>query len=638
MCLLLVMNPRVPWLVLFALMVSVVRAAESRPNIVWIVTEDNSKHQLRLYEPAGAPMPNIERLASDGIVFNHAFAHAPVCSVSRSTIITGAYGPRIGTQYHRRSVMAPLPEGLRMFPHYLRQAGYYTTNNAKTDYNVTDSGMWDESSAQSTWRNRKPGQPFFHVQNFETTHESRLQFPASDLTEKKNETPSDAVKLFPYHPDTPLMRYTYAREQDQHRIVDRQIGEFLEKLKADGLLEDTIIFYYGDHGGVLPRSKGYVYESGLHVPLVVRVPEKWRSLAPFAPGSRVEGFVSFVDLAPTVLNLAGVKAPQAMDGRAFLGAGVSAADVNRRDETYSYADRFDEKYDLVRAVRKGKYKYLRSYQPFNPDGLQNNYRYQQPAYAEWRELYRAGKLNAVQRQFFEPRPAEMLFDVEKDPHETVNLAGDPAHATVLADLRGRLAAWVKGLPDLSFYPEPVFLREGLADPVAFGQAHRADIARLVDVADLSLVPFASARGRIEAALAAGNPWERYWALIACSSHGRAAQPLADAVKKIAANDPERLVRVRAAEFLALIGAQEPQPVIVAALRASADPVEANLILNTVVLLRDGRPGYPFTIEPGWFAAEWRAEQNNQMNRRLEYLTGMKSEAPAAKKKKKGKQE
>jgi len=453
-------------LVFLCLLAGVLHGAAPRPNIVWIVTEDNSKHQLRLYDPAGAPMPRIERLAAGGIVFNHAFSHSPVCSVSRSTIITGAYGPRIGSQYHRRSELAPMPGGLRMFPYYLREAGYRTTNQAKTDYNLRDDGMWDESSARATYRDRKPGQPFFHVQNFETTHESRLQFPPADLATKPNETASRDVTLAPYHPDTPLMRYTYARERDQHLAVDRQIGEFLDQLQADGVLEDTIIFYYGDHGGVLPRSKGYIYETGVHVPLVVHVPEKWRALAPFAPGSRVDGFVGFVDLAPTVLRLAGVERPAAMDGRAFLGAGVTAGEVNARDETYSYADRFDEKYDLVRAVRKGKWKYLRSYQPFNPDALHNNYRYQQAAFAEWRDLYRAGKLNAVQRQFFEPRAPEALYDVERDPYETVNLAGDPAHAAVLGDLRARLSGWVKGLPDLSFLPEPVLLREAYADPVA----------------------------------------------------------------------------------------------------------------------------------------------------------------------------
>lgn len=629
------MNPRALFSVFVLALATVSQAATTaQPNIVWIVTEDNSKHQLRLYDASGAPMPNIERLAADGVVFNHAFSHSPVCSVSRSTIITGAYGPRIGTHLHRRSAIAPMPAGLRMFPHYLRRAGYYTTNNAKTDYNLRDDGMWDESSNRATYRNRKPGQPFFHVQNFETTHESRLQFPRGELGSKANETSRDAVTLAPYHPDTPLMRYTYARERDQHLAVDRQIGEFLEQLRADGLLEDTIVFYYGDHGGVLPRSKGYLYESGLHVPLVVRVPEKWRSLTPFAPGTRVDGFVGFVDLAPTVLRLAGVDPPAAMDGRPFLGAGVTAVEVNARDEAYAYADRFDEKYDLVRAVRKGKWKYLRSYQPFNPDALHNNYRYQQAAFAEWRELYRAGKLNAVQRAFFEPRAPEALYDLERDPHETANLAGDPAHAAVLADLRARLSAWVKGLPDLGFLPEPVLLREAYANPVASGRERQAELARLVEIADLERVPFADARAALTGALAAANPWERYWALIACSSHGRAAEPLVPVAKRLAAADPERLVRVRAAEFLALIGAQEPQPVILAALRGAADPVEANLILNTVVLLRDGRPGYSFTIDPAWFPPAWRNDAANQMTRRLEYLTGYKIEGPAGKKKKK----
>lgn len=611
------LNPLIALLVL-GLAVMTGRAAD-RPNILWIVSEDNSVDYLRLYSAEGAPMPAIERLAAEGLVFNHAFANSPVCSTSRSAIITGSYAPRIGAMDHRRSQHAPMPEGLRMFPWYLRQAGYYTSNNVKTDYNVRDRDMWDESSASATWRNRKDGQPFFHVQNYTITHESSLHFTAAEMAEKKNTRPNDAMQPFPYHPDTTTFRYTQARYLDRHESLDRQIGELLAQLEADGLKEDTIIFYYGDHGGVMPRSKGYIYESGLHVPLVVYAPAKWRHLLPATPGTRLDGFVSFIDLAPTVLNLAGITPPAVMDGHPFLGRGVTAEALAARDEHYSAADRFDEKYDLVRGLRKGRFKYLRNYQPFNPDALNNTYRFQQPAYAEWRELYQAGKLNATQRAFFEPRPPEGLFDLEKDPHEIRNLAGDPAHATVLTDMRRRLAAWVKGMPDLGFYPENIFLKEAIGNPVAYGQSRRAQIARLVDTADLSLQSFAEARPALEQALAAADPWERYWALIACSSQGRAAGDLAPIARKLAESDPERLVRVRAAEFLALIGADDPHPVIARALREAADPVEANLILNTVVMLRDGPAGYPGEIQAGWFPAAWLQNARNQFLLRLEYL-------------------
>ena len=245
-----------------------------------------------------------------------------------------------------------------------------------------------------------------------------------------------------------MFKYTYARYHDNIQTVDQQIGNVVDQLTSDGLLEDTFIFYFGDHGGVLPGSKGYAYETGLHVPLVVRVPDKWKHLADFEIGSHVDGFVSFVDFAPTLLQLAGLRVPDAMDGKPFLGAGITAAEVNARDETFGYADRFDEKIDFVRTMRKGKYKYIRNFTPFNYDGLQNNYRYIQAAYAEWRQLYDDGKLNAAQKMFFEPRPMEELYDVEADPYETNNLIAS-APLETLQDLRRGLAQHIRDTHDLS---------------------------------------------------------------------------------------------------------------------------------------------------------------------------------------------
>ncbi len=606
--------------ILFAVLAIATSSATSdRPNIVWLVSEDNSKHWLRLYQEGGAPMPNIEKLAEGGLVFQNAFSNAPVCSVARSTLITGSYAPRIAAQYHRRSELAPMPEGLRMFPYYLRKAGYYTTNNSKTDYNLSDKGMWNESSNKASYRNRQPGQPFFHVQNFGRTHEGQLHFSKEFMAENKTVTDADSIEVFPYHPNTPTFRYTYAKFQDHHREADAQMGEFIDGLKGDGLAEETIIFYYGDHGGVLPRGKGYAYESGLNVPLVVYAPEKWRHLLPASPGSSVEGFVSFVDFGPTVLNLAGVSVPKAMDGKPFLGKGVSASDLSRRDEAFGYADRFDEKYDFVRTYRKGKYKYIRNYQPFNFDGLFNQYRYRMLAYEEWRNLYQAGKLNAAQRQFFEPRPVESLYDVETDPHEVNDLSGEPEYAGVLKDLRRRLARKVKSLPDLSFLPEPVMLAEAMDNPVEYGQANRTRIQKLVDIVDLSLQPFSRARGKIDRALASEDPVARYWAVVACNSFGKEASGFAETVKKLAQSDGDNLVRVRAAEFLALIEASDPQEIIYQALKDAQTEVEANLILNTVTLLKDGEPGYAFDIDQEWFDEEWRVGERSNVNRRLGYF-------------------
>lgn len=603
------------------LILSNLAVAADRPNIVWIVSEDNSKHWLRLYQEGGAAMPHIEKLAEDGLVFQNAFSNAPVCSVARSTLISGSYAPRIGAQYHRRAALAPMPEGLRMFPHYLREAGYYTTNNSKTDYNLNDKGMWDESSNKSTYRNRERGQPFFHVQNFGRTHEGQLHFSKEFMANNPTKANPDKMKVFPYHPNTPIFRYTYAKYFDHHAETDVEMGAFLDRLKEDGVAEDTIVFYYGDHGGVLPRGKGYAYESGLNVPLVVYAPEKWRHLLPAKSGSSVDGFVSFIDFGPTVLNLAGVDVPKAMDGKPFLGKGVSEKELESRDEAFGYADRFDEKYDLVRTLRKGKYKYMRNYQPFNFDGLFNDYRYKMLAYKEWLAMYKAGELNAVQSQFFEPRTAEALYDIESDPHETNNLAGDPKHAVVLKDLRRRLTEKVKSISDLSFLPEPAMLSEALSNPVQYGQDNKERIAKLIDTADLSLLDFRDAKGRISEALKSDDPWVRYWGAIVLSSFGKEASSFVGVAKKLVRSDDDNLVRMRAAEFLALIGAAKPQKAIYASLKRAETEVEANLILNTVTLLQDGKPGYAFSIKPEMFPKEWRSDARGNVSRRLAYLVG-----------------
>lgn len=601
----------------FCLLIPAGLHAADKPNVLWIMSEDNSVHYLKLFSEHGAPAPNIEALAADGLVFEHAFSNAPVCSVARTTLITSCYGPRIGTQFHRRSKTAAMPEGLKMFPAYLREAGYYTTNNSKEDYNAIKSKeVWDNSSKKASWRNRPEGAPFFHVQTYTFSHESSLHFNERTFQEEPTKTDPDSVHLAGYHPDTPLFRYTHARYHDRMGVIDDAVGELVGQLEKEGLLEDTFIFYFGDHGGVLPRSKGYIYESGLHVPLVVRIPKNWAHLVDAKPNTRVPGFVSFIDFGPTVLNLAGVKVPEQVDGKPFLGEGVTMAEVNQRDESFGYADRFDEKYDLCRSIRKGKFHYIRNYQPFYPDGLQNNYRYKMLAYEEWRTLYHEGKLNEAQSQFFEARPAEQLFDVETDPHEVKNLADDPAFADTLKDLRGRLVAQVKGMPDLSMYPENYLYENVFDNPVAFGQAHKEEIGKLVNIADLSLLSFDEAKSGIEMALKSENPWERYWGLIVCSSFGEEAETMTGSAKAML-DDPELLVRVRAAEFLGITGAGDPLPALYGVLKESTSDVEALLTLNTVAFLHDLKPkGYAFDVSQVDFT-----KFKGEVDRRVEYLSG-----------------
>ena len=624
------------WSVIFAAVLTVSpwfaeqSHAADRPNVVWIVSEDNSHHYLKHFFESGAPTPNIEAMAAHGITFDHAFSNAPVCSVARSTLATGCLGPRIGTQFHRKHTIATLPQGLRMFSELLRDAGYYTSNNSKTDYNATPSKeAWDESSRTASWRKRRsPNQPFFHMESHAQSHESSLHFSQEVFENEETTTDPESVKLADYFPNTAKFRYTHARYHDRMAVIDEIVGSTISKLKEDGLLEDTFVFYFGDHGGVLPRGKGYIYESGLHVPLVVRVPDKWQHLIDRENGSRAPGFVSFIDFGPTVLNLAEVKVPEQMDGIPFLGKGITAVEVDARDECYGYADRFDEKYEFIRSLRKGKYQYIRYFQPFLPDGLQNNYRYRMLAFTEWRDLYKDGKLTGSQLQFFQSKPVEQLFDAEADPHEINNLASDPRYANVLKDLRTLLATQMRALPDLSFYPESKLVSV-MGDPVGFGQKHKAEIAQMADIHDLAFLPFSAAEARLIAALESDNVWLRYSAAMTCSEIGAEATSLAEKVIPLI-HDNSLVVRIRAAEFLGLINTIDPQPILADIVNRTSNPVEAGEALNSIVYFRDcHQPAYPIDavlLKP--------VTTSDIITRRIDYLNGEPYKSTKRKPKKK----
>ena len=585
------------------------------PNFVWIISEDNSTHYMELFDPQGIATPQIASMARDGILFTRAFSNAPVCSVARSTLISSCYGPRTGAQFHRRSQLVPLPEGLEMFPSYLRSAGYYTTNNSKEDYNyIKDEGVWDESSRTAHWSGRELGQPFFHKESHPVSHESRLHFKAELMDKYSPVCDPDSVHLFPNHPDTELFRFTAAYYRDKILAVDTIVGRVIHQLEEEGLLESTFVFYFGDHGGVLPGSKGYAYETGLHVPLVVRIPKNFRHLVDLKRGEASDGFVSFVDFGPTLLNLAGIEIPDGIDGSPFLGK--ERGEGKQREITYGYADRFDEKYDLVRTVRKGDLKYMRNYQPFNVDGLQNNYRYLCLAFQEWRDMYRAGELDAIQAAFFEAREPEALYDLKSDPYETTNLAADPAYSAHLSEMRDLMEEWVKGMPDLSFYPENFLRRDAFVNPVQFGALHKADIGDLIDIANLELLPIEEARTGISLAMESEDPLKKYWGLIVCSTFGMKAAEFERQALALC-NDQDLLVRTRAAEFLGLTALGDPVAVISEALYESEDGVEALLILNSLVLLMDSPHAYSFDIDQGRLSPAVRQDQ--QVQRRLDYI-------------------
>ncbi|WP_439482572.1 sulfatase family protein [Cyclobacterium plantarum] len=588
------------------------------PNIVFLISEDNSKHFMKLFASGGVNSPHIQKMAANGLAYQHAFSNSPVCSVARSTLITGTLTTRTGMHLHRKIKVAPMPEGLEMFPAYLRKAGYYTTNNAKKDYNAEEgAGVWDASSNTASWKNRpEPGQPFFHQETFTESHESRLHFPEELMRTYQPKDHPDQVKLMPQFPDTPLFRFTTAYHRDKIREIDDWVGRKINELEQEGLLEDTFVFYFGDHGGVLPGSKGYLFETGLNVPLVVRIPENWKHLVPYNKGDRPEAFVSFIDFAPTVLHLAGLDIPEPMDGKPFLGNGLRRNRLESSDEAYGHADRFDEKYEMVRSVRQGKWKYIRSFQPFYPDGLQNNYRYKMLAFAEWKQLFENGELGAIQSAFFEPKPAERLYNLENDPFETNNLAADPQRKKVLVALREKLNNWLLDNNDLGFLPENVFVNEALHNPVAYGKGFHQDLKRIIEINDWALQAWNKVRGNLLKTLREGSALEKYWAYQVAATHGRNAKQDYAAFPDWK-EEENAMVQLRAIELMGILEVENPIPSLMAWMQKEEDPVAILIGMNSLVYFNDHSKYKGLAV-----ADKLKLKNTNaEVKRRLDYLNG-----------------
>lgn len=437
-----------------------------RPNILWLVTEDISPY-LSFYGDSTAVTPNLDRLAKEGVVYTNAFSTSGVCAPSRSTIITGMYATSVGTNNMRtladvpvpgiKSYSAVIPPYVKMFTEYLRKDGYYCTNNAKQDYQfVAPLSGWDESNRKAHWRNRKPGQPFFAVFNFDVTHESQIWV-------RKNRAltvnPED-VKLPPYYPDSKLIRRDMARMYTNIMTMDTLVGKILKELKEDNLLDSTIIFFYSDNGGPLPRGKREVYESGIHLPLVIRFPHEERA------GTRDNRMVSFIDFAPTVLSLAGIKIPGYIQGVAFEGAQKAPP----RQYIYAARDRMDTEYDMVRTVRDSRFQYVKNFHPEKPFIQNIAYRLSMDLMQELLQLHQQNKLNAVQNLWFrKTKPVEELYDVSNDPYNLKDLAGDPKYAGELKRLRKELGRWMKATDDKGSIPEKDLIKQmwngGDAPPV-----------------------------------------------------------------------------------------------------------------------------------------------------------------------------
>ncbi len=514
------------------------------PNILWIVSEDNSPY-FGCYGDSLATTPTLDKLASEGILYKNAFANAPVCAAARSTIISGVYPTTMGTQNMRSKYNTP--DLIKFFPQYLKEVGYYTTNNSKTDYNMNiPAGVWDESSRKAHYKNRKEGQPFFAIFNIGVSHESGLHKtkPAIELRHNPAE-----MNLPPYHPDTPEIRHDWAQFYDKIEDMDTQVARILNELEASGQAKNTIVAYYSDHGGIVTRSKRFVYDTGTRVPMIWRFPENYKHLAPAQPNTQLDRLVSFVDLAPTMLSILDIHVPDYMQGEAFLGKQQKEA----RQYVHLFSDRMDERIDKVRAVRDKQFRYIKNYMPHRIYGEHLVYLWRAPSCRSWEQAYEQGHCNEVQSIFWNEKPAEELYDVMADPWEVNNLAANPEYAETLNRLRHETNNWMASTRDSGLIPEGELMalndKQLIYDYVRSeaydygGIKHAADIATARDKSKLEdLIVF----------LGDENAIIRYWGVIGCLILGHEAKDAKDHLIKLLKDDSAD-VRIASAEALYKLG-------------------------------------------------------------------------------------
>ncbi|MGV3662002.1 MAG: sulfatase-like hydrolase/transferase [Prosthecobacter sp.] len=489
--------------------------AAERPNILWLTSEDHGPH-MGCYGDTFATTPNVDALAVKGMLFKRAWSNAPVCAAARTTLIAGMYGPSTGGE-HMRS-MVPMPEGKKMYPQFLREAGYYCTNNSKEDYNLAKpDGVWDESNGNAHWKKRKDGQPFFAIFNETCSHESQLRKrPHTAIHDPAK------VRVPAYHPDTQEVRQDWAQYYDQVTLADESAGKRLKEIEAAGLAEDTIIFYYADHGSGMPRNKRWPSNSGLHVPMVVYFPPKWKSLAPkeYAAGGKSDRLVSFVDLAPTLLSIIGVQPPEWMQGHAFAGQ----FQAEPQPFIYGFRGRMDERYDCVRSVTDGRFVYLRNYMPHLSQAQHVSYQFQTPTTQVWRKLFDAGKTTPEQSIFWTvPKASEELYDLQSDPDEVHNLAAKSEHADTLAKLRKAQEDLALKIRDVGLLPEgEMHKRAEGATPYDMGHDDVAfPIAKILKAAGTASSMKMESLDELKAGLADKDAAVRYWSAMGIFMRGSA---------------------------------------------------------------------------------------------------------------------
>ncbi|MBB4080121.1 arylsulfatase A-like enzyme [Lewinella aquimaris] len=529
-----------------------VQGNPEKPNVLWLTIEDTSPQFIGAYGNPDVHTPNIDRLAAEGIRFERAFAPAPVCAISRNALITGMSPDKLGTGNHRSAY--PIPDFIRGYPAYVRDRGYYTTNNAKTDYNTSRADAiiaesWDESSNKAGWWDRAPGQPFFSVFNFAESHQSRTMTQPRPWYEKNVLahlpdsliTHADELEMLPVYRDSPDMREHIARVYNSINLMDLRIGEMLDRLEADGLTDSTIVFIYADHGEAVPGGKATASGLGYRVPFLIWFPEAYRHFSPWESGTVSQELLTFLDLGPTLISLTGGTVPEYMDGRAALG--------NEREPAPEYIfagrNRLDETPDLARSVTDGRYLYTRNFFPQYPAQKPQKYADVSDIVQAIRADDRAGLLSEPQSRILRPQPTETLFDLQADPWERNNLIDDPAHAGRAKRMREAVREEILAERDVHFLPEVALAK--LPMPYTFRQDQNS--YHLKNALKVALTDPETIKGqrKLIRALHDDDQLVRYWAAIVL---GR-VPPSADAVAALetALTDEHPTVAIYAAGAL-----------------------------------------------------------------------------------------
>lgn len=523
----------------------------ARPNIIWIVAEDISP-AFSCYGDPVAQTPNIDRLCAEGIRFENAYSTAPICAPSRSCLISGLYATSMGTQHLRSET--PFSGHLATLPEHLRASGYFTSNRNKTDYNFSPEGIWEHhSGTYAPWRQRTDDRPFFSFINVGPSHEGSVNNEnnyrenVKDLPAEKRIDPA-TTKVPPYYPDTEASREVWAHYYEMLQVLDTNVGLILDSLEADGLLEETIIFFFGDHGFGMPRYKRWLYHTGMHVPLMVRIPERFKHLQPEAMVEETDQLVSFVDYAPTVLNLAGADIPSTMEGRPFLGPNLSPP----REYLYGARDRADDMFEMSRAIRDDRYLYIRHFMPHLPY-IQAGFIYsdEKAGFRALRAARAAGLNNELQESMWLPKPVEELYDLQNDPEELHNLARDESLATVKSSLQQQLHQWMIQYRDLGLLPEAEYMiRAGDSTPYDYARHSGAyEVEKILETAEM--VGKANA-GALLPLLDNEDSGVRFWAVVGLINQENQGDEVQTALKDLLEDDSPS-VRIQAAEALAYAG-------------------------------------------------------------------------------------